>query len=416
MAPPLRRDFLKTGGLALAASGMGLFRKPAFAFSSPKSASPLSDAPLPINDNERMERRERAKILMSENNIDAILLTGGTSMEYFTGVKWWRSERTFACVISREGQTMWVSPAFERDRAEATIGSVAEIRTWEEEESPYKLLAGIFKDLKIKKGRIGLEETVRYFVYEGLRGTAKEVEIVSANRVVNGCRGIKTAHEIELLQYINKVTLSILRSSFSQMKEGMTQRELADVISSEYAERGLREWALVLFGANAAFPHGTDKKELLFPGQIVLVDTGTSIHSYQSDMTRTTIFGEPTKRQLDVWNTVKNAQSAALEKAVPGVRAEDVDKAARSVIEKAGYGKGYSVFTHRVGHGIGMDGHEYPYLVKGNKLRLQPGMTFSNEPGIYLPGELGVRLEDIMHITEDDAELLTPQAKTITEI
>ena len=416
MTPPLRRDFLKTGGLMLAASGLGIFSNSKIAVSSSKSSAMLSDAPQPINDKDRREREERAKALMLKNNMDAILLTGGSSMEYFTGVKWRRSERTFACVIPREGNTMWVGPAFEADRAEATIGSGANIYIWEEEESPFKLLAGIFKDLKINKGRIGLEETIRYFVSEGLKEAAKDVEFVSANPVVNGCRGIKTAHEIELLRYINNVTHNILQSTFSQMKDGMSQRELATVLSSEYAERGLREWAIVLFGANAAFPHGTDKRELLFPGQMVLVDTGTSFNGYQSDMTRTVIFGEPSKRQLDAWNAVKNAQSAALEKAAPGVKAEDVDKAARKVIEKSGFGKGYSVFTHRVGHGIGMDGHEFPYLVKGNRLRLQPGMTFSNEPGIYIQGELGVRIEDIMHITENGAELLTPQTKSMTEI
>ena len=311
---------------------------------------------------------------------------------------------------------MWISPGFEEDRAKATIGSGANLFLWEEEESPFKLLAKIFKELKINKGRIGLEETIRYFVSEGLKEAANDVEFVSANPIVNGCRGIKTAHEIELLRYINNVTHEILKSTLSQMKDGMSQRELTSILSAEYAERGLRKWAIVLFGANAAFPHGTDKKEVLFPGQMVLVDTGTEFNGYESDMTRTVIFGEPSKRQLDAWNAVKNAQSAALEKAAPGVKAEDVDKAARKVIEKSGFGKGYSVFTHRVGHGIGMEGHEYPYLVKGNKLRLQPGMTFSNEPGIYIQGELGVRIEDIMYITENGAEMLTPEAKSMTEI
>lgn len=416
MTPPLRREFLKTSGLMLAASGIGLFSEPKIALSTAKSSATLLDAPPPIDDKDRREREDRAKMLMSENDMDAILLTGGSSMEYFTGVRWRRSERTFACVIPREGNTMWISPGFEVDRAKATIGGGANLFLWEEEESPFKLLAKIFKELKINRGRIGLEETIRYFVSEGLKEAAKDVEFVSANPIVNGCRGIKSAHEIELLRYINNVTHEILKATFSQMKDGMSQRELTSVLSAEYAQRGLREWALVLFGSNAAFPHGTDKKEVLFPGQMVLVDTGTEFNGYESDMTRTVIFGEPSKRQLDAWNAVKNAQSAALEKAAPGVKAEDVDKAARKVIEKSGFGKGYSLFTHRVGHGIGMEGHEYPYLVKGNKLRLQPGMTFSNEPGIYIQGELGVRIEDIMYITENGAELLTPEARSMTEI
>ena len=196
----------------------------------------------------------------------------------------------------------------------------------------------------------------------------------------------------------------------------MTQGELSGVISSEYVKRGLRGWALVLFGPNAAFPHGTKNHVLLSPGQLVLVDTGTSFHGYKSDISRTTIFGEPTKRQTEIWSAVKEAQSMALEKAKPGIKAGDVDKVARSVIAKAGFGKGYSVFTHRLGHGIGMDGHEFPYLVKGNKLKLQTGMTFSNEPGIYIRGELGVRLEDIMVITKNGSELLTEPAVSLLDV
>ena len=193
----------------------------------------------------------------------------------------------------------------------------------------------------------------------------------------------------------------------------MTEGELSGIISAEYAELGLRGWALVLFGPNAAYPHGTKNRETLTPGQLVLIDTGTSIHGYQSDITRTLAFGEPGKRQIEVFETVREAQSKALQTAKPGATAGDVDSAARSVIEKAGYGKGYTVFTHRLGHGIGMSGHEYPYLVKGNKLKLAPGMTFSNEPGIYIRGELGVRLEDIMLITENGSELLTRQADSL---
>ena len=337
-------------------------------------------------------------------------------MKYFTGVSWRRSERTFAWLLPVEGEPIWVCPEFERDRAAERTGLNADIRTWQEDESPFKLISDFLKNNKSDKAKLGIEETVRYFVTEGISKAAKGVKIASANRVINGCRGIKTTKEIGLLRYINKVTLEVIRSSFKQMNQGMTQGELSGVISSENAKRGLRGWALVLFGPNAAFPHGTKNPEVLSPGQLVLVDTGTNLHGYQSDITRTTLFGEPTKRQLEVWSTVKEAQTTALEKARPGIKAGDVDKVARSVIEKAGYGKGYSVFTHRLGHGIGMDGHEFPYLVKGNKLKLQAGMTFSNEPGIYIRGELGVRLEDIMVITNDGAELFTESAASLLEV
>ena len=416
MTPPERREFLKTSGLVLAAAAMGLTHKPAFTMSKQDVQSEPSDTPLPIGSEEFEKRQARARNFMLKNNLDMILLTGGTSMKYFTNLSWRRSERTFAWLLPVDGEPIWVCPAFERDRAEERTEHNSDIRTWQEDESPFKLITDFFKKNKSGNGTFGIEETVRYFVTEGISKAAKSVKIVSANPVINGCRGIKTAKEIALLRYINKVTLEVIRFSFKEMKEGMTQGELSGVISAEYAKRGLRGWALVLFGPNAAFPHGTKNPELLSPGQLVLMDTGTSFHGYQSDMTRTTIFGEPTKRQLEVWSIVKEAQSMALEKAKPGIKAGDVDKVARSVIEKAGFGKGYSAFTHRLGHGIGMDGHEFPYLVKGNKLKLQAGMTFSNEPGIYIRGELGVRLEDIMVITKNGAELLTEAALSLLDV
>ena len=416
MTPPERRDFLKSSGLAIAAAGMGLVHKPVFSASRSIAQSRMAAAPPPIGSDEYIARQTRARNLMSKNKIDLILLTGGTSMKYFTGVTWNRSERTFAWLLPVDGEPVWVCPAFERERAEERTEPNADIRTWQEDESPFELIADLLKEYRIDKGKIGIEETVRFFVSEGVSNTSKDIDILPANPVINGCRGRKTSREIELLRYINKVTLEVIKTSFKQMKLGMTEGELSGVLSAEYAKRGLRGWALVLFGPNAAFPHGTKNRETLSSGQLVLVDTGTSIHGYQSDMTRTTVFGEPTKRQLEVWSTVKEAQSAALEKAKPGVKAGDMDKAARAVIEKAGYGKGYTAFTHRLGHGIGMDGHEYPYLVKGNNLKLQPGMTFSNEPGIYIKGELGVRLEDIMHITESGAEFLTRQTDSIMSV
>ncbi|MCH8288243.1 MAG: aminopeptidase P family protein [Candidatus Marinimicrobia bacterium] len=413
MVPPLRREFIKSSGLALAAASMGVMRKPAVTFSAPIKSFNLSDAPAPVSRREYKTRQEKAKTLMHENGISAILLTGGTSLKYFTGVSWNRSERTFAWVLPADGRAMWVCPAFESDRAEERIGSGADIRRWEEDESPYGLIAEFLKERKIGSGKIGFESTVRYFVFEGIKAKAPNTDIVSADPIINGCRGIKTAHEIELLRYINKVTLEVIKSAFKRTKSGMTEGELSGIISAEYAELGLRGWALVLFGPNAAYPHGTKNQETLTPGQLVLIDTGTSIHGYQSDITRTLAFGDPGKRQIEAFETVREAQSKALQTAKPGVTAGDVDSAARRVIEKAGYGKGYTVFTHRLGHGIGMSGHEYPYLVKGNNLKLAPGMTFSNEPGIYIRGELGVRLEDIMLITENGSELFTKQAASL---
>jgi len=285
-----------------------------------------------------------------------------------------------------------------------------DIRTWDENESPYALIASIVADRGIKTGRIGLEETTYYHVADGLGRDAPALAVTSADPVTKGCRALKSSAEIALMRHANRVTLEALKATFSSMEEGMTQREFGSLLSTAYRRLGYSGGGLVLFGENSAYPHGTDREEEIREGTVVLCDSGTTAGGYRSDITRTAIFGELSVEQRRVWTLVKDAQTAALEAAGPGVPAGEVDRAARDVIDRGGYGPGYRYFTHRVGHGIGMDGHEWNYLVEGSTQLLEPSMTFSNEPGIYISGSFGVRLEDIMVITEEGANLLTEQA------
>jgi Xaa-Pro dipeptidase len=405
-----RRDFMKfsaLGGLALAADPKALLGQDAGQLPN------LAKQARPITREEYLERQERARRHIRDAGIAAIMLTGGTSLNYFTGTQWGNSERMFACVIPAKGELAFVTPAFEKDRALEQIKFAGDVRTWQEDESPYRLVAQILKDRGITTGKLGIEETVDFRFSDGVAKAAPTIEITSADAVTARCRRIKTAHELELSRLANQITLKAYEVALKSLREGMTHVELGQKISAAHRELGAQGGALVLFGAWSASPHGTVTPQKLKEGDIVLVDGGCSVLGYQSDITRTTIFGKASEKQLKVWEVVKRAQAAALKAARPGVACEDVDAAARQVIIDAGYGPDYKYFTHRVGHGIGMDGHEWTYLVRGNKTKLEPGMTFSDEPGIYIPGEFGVRLEDIMVITERGAELFTGQAASI---
>jgi Xaa-Pro aminopeptidase len=404
-----RRSFLKAGALST------------LALTIDKKASADQDAPVrpmanqarPITHEEYLQRQENARRYMHESGIEAIFLTGGTSLQYFTGAQWGLSERLFAMVLPPKGDLAWVAPAFEKGRALEQIKFGNDVRTWQEDESPYHLVASILKDHGIASGKIGIEETVRFTFSEGISKAAPALKLTSADPVTARCRRTKSAHEIDLMRLANQITLKAFQIALKSLKEGMTQNELAGSIASTHQQMGARGGALVLFAADSALPHGTINPQKLRSGDIVLVDGGCSVENYASDITRTTIFGKPTDKQLKVFDIVKRAQAAALRTARLGIACEDVDAAARKVITDAGYGPDYKYFTHRVGHGIGMDGHEWTYLVRGNKTKLEVGMSFSDEPGIYIPGEFGMRCEDIMVIRENGAELLTGQAPSL---
>jgi Xaa-Pro dipeptidase len=405
-----RRDFLKVGAL----STLALAVEPSdLKAGQDVPGKPMAGQAKPISHEEYLQRQENARRYMRDAGIDAIFLTGGTSLQYFTGAQWGLSERMFALVLPAKGEPAWVAPAFEKGRAQEQIKFGNDLRTWQEHESPYQLVASILKDRGAVSGKLGIEETVRFVFSDGIAKAAPSLKLTSADPVTGRCRRVKSAHEIELIRLANQITLKAFEIALKSLKEGLTHNELGGKIAAAHQQLGARGGALVLFAAYSALPHGTVTPQRLREGDIVLVDGGCSVENYSSDITRTTVFGKTTDKQLKVFDIVKRAQGAALKAARPGVACEDVDAAARKVIVDAGYGPDYKYFTHRVGHGIGMDGHEWTYLVRGNKTTIEAGMTFSDEPGIYIPGEFGVRCEDIMVITENGAELLTGQAPSL---
>ncbi|MBI2678362.1 MAG: aminopeptidase P family protein [Candidatus Koribacter versatilis] len=426
-----RRGFLKGVGIA---AGVALAQPAALAGdATPCKPLPEPIARLksrkseakPITKEERAQRLERARELMRQNKLDAVFLTGGTSLQYFSGISWWLSERLFAMVLPAKGDAFFVCPAFEQDRAQEQIESglgwkEPEMRLWQEDESPYALVAAGLKQRGLATATLGVEERVYWVYSEGVGKAAPAARLTSATPVTAGCRMIKSAHELELMTLANQVTLTAYEAAYRSLQPGMTRRDFAGFVEQAHARLGFEGGAGVQVGENSALPHGSVKPQVVKEGAILLVDGGCSVEGYQSDISRTFVLGKPTEKMKQVFDVVHRAQSAALAAAKPGVACETVDAAARKIIREAGFGPDYNHFTHRVGHGIGMDGHEWPYLVRaknvrGDKPALAPGMCFSDEPGIYIRGEFGVRLEDDMHITENGAELFTPQSPSLEE-
>jgi len=407
-----RRQWLEYAGLAAVGSAAlpeaGALAAPAEELPAPiASLKPMTDGASPITTDEHRDRIVRAQKLMAESGLDAIVLAGGTSLTYFTGARWGNSERLFACVLPRQGEPGWVTPAFEKGRALEQVQVGGDVRAWEEHESPYALVAGILKD-RGATGSVGIEETMPFVFSDGIGKAAPALRLPSATPVSAGCRMIKDAHELALMRRAGEITVAAHRAVFASLEQGMTQSEVSRLSAEAHRRLGIQGGALVLFGADAAFPHGTTKPQPLKAGDVVLIDGGGRLHGYASDITRTAVFGAPpTERQRRIWAIVRQAQQAAFVAARPGVECQAVDAAARKVIEDAGFGPDYKYFTHRVGHGIGMDGHEWTYLVRGNATKLRPGMCFSDEPGIYIPGELGIRHEDVITITDAGAESFT---------
>jgi Xaa-Pro dipeptidase len=395
---------MKIGGVTL--SAFGLTRSLLSQAGSEEKLKNMLAGVKPLTAYDFAVRREKARELMAQHRIDALFLTGSVNLRYFTNVNWGRSERTFGVLLRRNHEPVWVCPAFEAERAKERIPEGQEIRTWEEHESPYKLIAGIMRRSGYSGGKLALGPTVRGFVAHALRKDASEFELVDGAVVTENCRVIKTAKEIGYMDLANKITKLAYREGFKHLRAGMTTRDLSEFIRSAHQQMGVGGGGGPSFGRNSAFPHGSMQRRDLEQGDIVLVDGGCSVEGFRSDVTRTIVFGEPSDRQRKVWDIVRQAQLAAHKAIEPGVPCENIDKAARKVIEDAGFGPQYKYFAHRVGHGIGMEGHEYTYLVRGNKTLLRPGMTFSNEPGIYIYGEFGVRIEDCFVVTEDGAHVL----------
>lgn len=417
-----RREFLSLSAAAVAAASIRA-RAGSDAPDLPPALAalqPMADRAVPITVEERRERIERARRLMAANGIDALFLAGGTSLTYFTGAAWGNSERLFAVVIHRKLRPFVVTPAFEEERAreQMALGPLAEgteVLTWQEDEDPYRLVAKALRERGTVSGSLGVEETVPFVFSDGVAKAAPALRLTSGTPVTAGCRGRKDSHELELMRLASAATLKAFAATYASLAEGMTADDVKGLIRDAHARLGFSGGALVLVGEDTALPHGTVRPQVVREGTIVLIDGGCKAEGYASDISRTFVLGKPSEKMKRVFEIEVRAQAAALAAARPGAQAQAVDAAARKVIADAGYGPGYRYFTHRVGHGIGMDGHEWPYLVKGNTLELQPGMTFSDEPGIYLPGEFGVRLEDDMVITEAGSELLTPPSLSLEE-
>ena len=372
---------------------------------------PVHDRVRPITAEEFQGRIQHAQRLMAEAKPEfaALYLTPGTGLYYYTGIRWGLSERLLALVIPRRGEPMLVCPAFEEGRLRELQLWPIEVRAWQEDEDPSKVAAKWFAERGIRTGRVGIEETTRFTFYDALRRAAPPLELASGDPITIGCRARKSGHELELMRLACEATCEVYRALFASLREGMSQRDIGALVSQGFQRLGLSGGALVLLGKWAALPHGTMQPQRLVEGEVVLVDGGTSVEGYASDVTRCTVLGKTPDKLKRAFDVVRRAQEAALQAARRGQLAGSVDDAARAVITAAGYGTDYKLFTHRVGHGIGLDGHEHPYLVRGSKTLLEPGMTFSNEPGIYVRDEFGLRLEDDMVIAEDGpARLLTP--------
>ncbi|OHD06213.1 M24 family metallopeptidase [Sphingopyxis sp. RIFCSPHIGHO2_12_FULL_65_19] len=395
-----RRQFLGTaaiGGLALSL--------PASSFAADTAGLPnLAAKAVPIGTAERMARIAKAKALMAANDIGALLIEPGSSLIYFTGVEWWRSERLTAAVLTREGEVAIVTPFFEEPSVRESLGVEAEVLTWNEDENPLAVVAAWLGKRGLAKGKIGVEETVRYFAVDGLEKAMPGATVVNGAPVVRGCRMHKSPAEIALMQIANVITLAAYRHTAPRIEAGMTPAQIGAIMAAATrALGGKSEFELILLGEASAYPHGSGKPQAVREGEVVLMDCGATVHGYQSDISRSFVYGKATTRQRQVWDQMRKGQDVAFAAAKLGTPAGKVDDAVRAYYESLGWGPGYKLpgTSHRTGHGIGLDGHEPVNLVRGETTKLAPGMCFSNEPGIYIPGEFGIRLEDCFYMTDN---------------
>ncbi|MCU0622111.1 MAG: Xaa-Pro peptidase family protein [Gemmatimonadales bacterium] len=417
---PSRRSFAAgLGATVLAACRPGkseLLATPPAPADPIDALAPLPDPPPPIDAAARRARVASAQRRLRDAGLAAVVLEPGPSLDYYQGVSWWTSERPFYAVIPAAGDVAFVCPGFEEARARELITLTDDVRVWQEDESPYALLAGLLRDRGIATGRIAIEEQVRFFVSDGLRAALPAAELVPATAVVTADRLRKAPAELALMQRAHDITVAAFRAVMPLLAPGMSQSEAARLFTRAQVRLGGSDpWALVLFGEASAFPHGSTAPRRLREGDVVLMDVGCDFRGYQSDITRTTVVGTPTARQRDIWALERRAQDAAFAAAQPGATCDSVDAAARKVITDAGFGPDYAVpgLPHRTGHGIGMQGHEPPYIVRGNTTRLEPGMCFSIEPTIAIYGEFGVRLEDCVVMTEQGPRSFAPRMPEI---
>jgi Xaa-Pro dipeptidase len=381
--------------------------------------TPMTSGAKPISPAERNARVTKLQGLMQQKKIAALLVDTGSTLDYFTGVQWHLSERVTAAVIPAFGKTVIVTPFFEQPTIHEMLQIPAEIRTWQEDENPFELIAGALNDRGAPTGPLAVEGTTRYYVLDAVtKALKRQREVVPGHELVRACRMFKSPAELALLQIANDVTLTALRYVHAHLELGMRTADVSDLMDQATVALGAEsEFSMALLNEASAFPHGSKVVQTIRNGSVVLMDCGCVVHGYQSDISRTWVFGEPTARQREVWNTVRRGQEIALETAKAGVPTGNIDKAVRAFYESKGWGNNYSLpgLSHRTGHGIGLDGHEDPYLVRSDTTPLQAGMCFSDEPGIYIPGEFGIRLEDCWHMTEQGPKLFTALAKSIDD-
>ena len=390
----------------IAAAALPLLVRPGLLRAAEPDLSALRDittGAVPIDAAERARRLSRAQGLMKANGIGAVLIEPGSSMVYFTGVRWGRSERLTAAILPVDGEPCIVTPFFEEPSVRETLSVPAEVRVWQEDQNPLAVVAGFLRDRKLANRPIGIEETARFFAFDGLQRVLPDARLVSANPVVRGCRMIKTPAEIALMQVATDVTMAAYRWLHPRVEAGMTGAEIGALMSAATRKLGgAPEFSMALIGEASAYPHGSKQVHRVADGQVVLMDCGCTVQGYQSDVSRSWVHGTATAEQRKVWDMVAKGQQVARGAARIGAPAGSIDDAVRRFYTAQGYGPDYRLpgLSHRTGHGIGMDGHEPVNLVRGEATPLAPGMCFSDEPGLYLPGKFGIRIEDCFHMTE----------------
>jgi Xaa-Pro dipeptidase len=415
MSTVSRRGFfgLTAAGAAFAASRQARAAPTATA----SELSSLTRDAQPISSDEHGARLARVQGLMQQQKTAAFLVEAGPSLEYFTGIRWHRSERTTAALIPADGRVVVVTPYFEEPSVRETLKVPADVRPWKEDESPFALLAGALHEHAA--GALAVEPTTRLFIVERTsKAAASAPSVIPGDDLIRACRMHKSAAELALMQAANNVTIAALRHTHRRVEAGMSGADiLALMVSATQALGGSHEFTLVLLNEASAFPHGSIKPQQVHAGSVVLIDTGCSVHGYQSDISRSWVFGSPSPRQRELWDTVKRGQELAQETARPGVAVGAIDRAVRDFYEQKGWSRDYGLpgLSHRTGHGIGMEVHEAPYLVRNDTTPLEAGMCFSDEPGLYIPGEFGIRLEDCWYMTEKGPRLFTPLAKSLEE-
>jgi Xaa-Pro dipeptidase len=401
--PDLTRRGFAVGALATAAAAAVPARTIAQPAGNASLTNIAADA-VPITGEERLRRIAKAQRLMREHGLGALLIEPGASLDYFTGVQWWRSERLTAAVLPSEGEPVIVTPYFEEPSVRESLAIPGDVRTWNEHEDPFAVVAGVLRDRKVADRPVGVDETVRYFAVDGLAKALSGVRIENGAPIVRACRMVKSPAEIALMRKAAEVTLAAYRHSWPRIEKGMTPADISKIMNGATTQLGGNpEFALVLLGEASAYPHGSGKPQQVREGEVVLMDCGCTVHGYQSDISRTFVFGAPSAEQRKMWTQVRQGQEIAFRAARIGVPAGSVDDAVRAQYRKWGYGPGYRLpgLSHRTGHGIGLEGHEPVNFVHGEQTPLQPGMCFSNEPGLYAPGKFGIRLEDCLYMTAD---------------